>query len=100
DHADHGVPGASAIPHHTRHGVALTIFCPALQLKARAKSSLFCSVPFTRYSPGECGSVLVRTRRLSGVRFSHHTCAKLRKNRCSGVNPFLLPEAALRLASC
>src|SRR5437764_15484163 len=41
--------------HHTRHARSLTIFCPAWQLNALAKSSLFCITPFTRNWPGECG---------------------------------------------
>src|SRR5947209_8660399 len=62
----------SSLGHHTWQALALTIFCPGLQLKALAKSSLFCTVPFTRYSPGECGSVFASRRALSGVRLSRH----------------------------
>src|ERR1700760_4399939 len=66
----------------------LTIFWPGLQPKALAKSELFCNVPLVRYSPGECGSVLASSNELSGVEFWHHTWAKPRKKRCSGVNPY------------
>src|SRR5258707_381031 len=89
--------------YQTLHGLVLTIFCPALQLKALAKSALFCRVPLVRYCPGECGSVLASCRELSGVEFWHHTWAKPRKKRCSGVKPsmvlFRLGSLAMALCS-
>jgi hypothetical protein len=59
--------------YQTWQALALTIFWPALQPNALAKSGLFCSVPFVRYSPGEWGSVLANSRELSGVAFWHQT---------------------------
>src|SRR5258708_34025871 len=76
--------------YQTRHGLALTIFCPALQLKALAKSALFCRVPLVRYCPGECGSVLANCRELSGWEFWHHTWAKPRRKRGSAVTRALV----------
>src|ERR1700759_1450805 len=80
----------------------LTIFWPGLQPKALAKSELFCNVPLVRYSPGECGSVLASSNELSGVEFWHHTWAKPRKKRCSGVNPSFSGAtlSPLAMASC
>ena len=35
----------------------------------------------------ECGSVCARSRENSGLRLSHHTCAKPRKKRWGALNP-------------
>ena len=47
-----------ASAHHTRHAFSLTIGWPALQPKALANSGMFCTTPFTRQRPGECGSMI------------------------------------------
>src|SRR5450432_3645184 len=73
--------------YQTWQALALTIFCPALQPKALAKSALFCTEPLVLYWPGECGSVLANRRELSGVEFWHQTWAKPIKKRCSAVKP-------------
>ena len=52
--------------YQTWQALALTIFCPALQPKALAKSALFCTEPLVLYWPGECESVLANRRELSG----------------------------------
>ena len=64
--------------HHTRQALALTIGWPALQEYAFWNSDMFCTVPFTRKRPGECGSVMARWRASCGDMFSHQTCANPR----------------------
>src|SRR5579871_604003 len=59
-------------PHHTWQAFSLTIGCPALQPNAFWNSVEFETTPLTRYCPGECGSVIARTREFSGVTFWHH----------------------------
>ena len=49
------------------------IGCPTLQPNALPNSSKFCTVPLTRHSPEECGSVLASTRADCSVAFWHHT---------------------------
>ena len=41
----------------------------------KSNSGMFTTSPFTRYLPGECGSVTAFTRRFSGRSFSHAHCA-------------------------
>ena len=67
------------------HRFAGAIACPGLHWYASANSGMFRIVPITRYFPGECGSLFARCNRSCSVLFSHHTCAKPRKKRCSGV---------------
>jgi len=49
--------------YQTRQGLVDTIRSVALQLNASLNSGRFCRTPFTRNSPGECGSVWAFTRR-------------------------------------
>src|SRR5581483_4186341 len=76
---------AMAGDHQTRHEFTGTMGCPFLQPKAFPNSSKFCTVPFTRHSPGECGSVSADCRADCSVWFWHHTCAKPMKYRCASV---------------
>src|ERR1039457_2550537 len=73
--------------YQTWHAFWLTIGCPALHENAFWNSGMFCTVPFTRKWPGECGSVIALCLNSCGDMFSHHTCANPRNSRCSGVNP-------------
>jgi hypothetical protein len=45
------------IGYQTRQEFCGYIGCPCLQLKALPNSSKFCTEPFTRHFPGECGSL-------------------------------------------
>ena len=74
-------------PYHTRQAFSETIGCPALQPKACWKAAEFCTAPFTRQRPGECGSVSTRLRASWSVTFWHQICPYERKNRCCGVYP-------------
>ena len=76
-----------AAPHHTRHRFSGAIGAPALQLNASWNSGMLLTVPFVRNRPDECGSVKMRCSASASVEFWHHTCAKPRKKRCSGVKP-------------
>src|SRR5258708_33791613 len=55
-----------SLHHHTRHLLSLTIGWPGLHAKACVNSGMFTTSPFTRYLPGECGSVIACTRWVSG----------------------------------
>src|SRR5207249_272787 len=68
--------------YQTLHAWTETIGSPAWQPKACWNSFMFCTTPLVRNWPGECGSVMARTRELASVAFSHQTCAKPRKNCC------------------
>src|SRR5258706_14927533 len=70
--------------YHTRQAFAFNMGCPALQPQAFWNSGMFCTTPFTRKRPGECGSMLTNIRENSERRFSHHTRPKPKKERCSG----------------
>ena len=54
-------PGAESLGaqtgYQTRQVLVGIIGWPTLQLKALPKASKFCTEPFTRHLPGECGSV-------------------------------------------
>src|SRR6201996_6213197 len=73
--------------HHTRQAFSGYIGEPFLQPKAFPNSSKFCTVPFTRNLPGECGSTFTIMREYSGRRLSHQICPKPIKKRCAGVKP-------------
>jgi hypothetical protein len=60
---------------------------PALQPKASWNSGMLLTLPMTRKAPGECGSVWASCRAAASVTVWHHTLAKPRKKRCSGVKP-------------
>lgn len=68
-------------PHHTLHGFARTIGCPALQEKACWNSGRFATMPLIRYFPSECGSVMALARRFSGRSFSQAHWANPTKKR-------------------
>src|SRR5580692_9880072 len=61
------VEPAPSCSHHTLQTFSgeLIIGCPALHEKARPNSGIFTTTPLMRYSAGECGSVMARTRRSS-----------------------------------
>ena len=61
--------------YQTRQELAGYMGSPFLQPNASPNFSKFCTSPFTRKRPGECGSVLASTWAYSGRVFSHHTCA-------------------------
>lgn len=52
--------------HHARHAFSRTIGWPVLQLHAFWNSGMFCTTPFTRKRPGECGFVCTCSRTASG----------------------------------
>ena len=66
---------ASAALYQTRQLFTGYMASPFLQPHASPNLSKFCTSPFTRKRPGECGSVLASTSAASGRVFSHHTCA-------------------------
>src|SRR5260221_13172877 len=76
--------------HQTRHAVGRTIGASALHEKAFRNSDMFESGPLTRYLLDEWGLVAAFNRSVSGLAFSHQTCAQPRKTRCSGVKPSTL----------
>ncbi len=55
--------------YHTRQALARTMGWLARQPKAFWNSGMLETTPFTRYSPGECGSVAARSRACSSVTF-------------------------------
>lgn len=63
-------------PYQTRQLFAGYIGVPCLQPKALPNSSKFCTLPFTRHLPGECGSVVASMRAIWSVWFPHQICAK------------------------
>src|SRR5262249_35923233 len=73
--------------HHTRQAFCATIGWPCLQPNAFWNSGMFCTTPLVRQRPGECGSTRTSIRDSSGVILVHHTRAKPRKKRWSGVYP-------------
>src|SRR3954468_4708002 len=72
--------------YQTMHWFARTIFAPGLHWNASENSFRFDSGPLTRYSGGECGSVVTRMRAIASRRLPHHACAIPRKKSCSSVN--------------
>jgi hypothetical protein len=62
-----------ARPYHTRQEFTGYMGWPFLQLKALPNSSKFCTEPFTRYWPGECGSTSESWRATCSVWFWHQT---------------------------
>jgi len=62
--------------YHTRQEFSGYMGCPFLQPNAFPNSSKFCTEPFTRQRPGECGSVSASCRETASVWFWHHTWAK------------------------
>src|SRR5208337_3747701 len=73
--------------HQTRQAGSRTIGWPALQPKASRRAAEFCTAPFTRQRPGECGSVIASTRACWSVTFWHQIWPYAMKNRCCGVKP-------------
>ena len=71
--------------HHTSHLFTGFIGAPGAHLKAGAKAGWFWIGPTTRNWPGECGSVVIRSRACSGVVSEHQTWAWATKKSCSGV---------------
>src|SRR5438874_10977640 len=71
--------------YQTRQAFSGIIGCPTLQPNALPNSGKFCTLPLMRHLPELCGSVLASTRDVASRTFSHHTCAKPMKYRCSGV---------------
>src|ERR1017187_355949 len=53
---------AKTIVYQTRQAFSDTMGCPALHPKACWNAVEFCTAPFTRQRPGECGSVSTRLR--------------------------------------
>src|ERR1700694_2450001 len=79
-----------------------TIGSPGLQPNAAANCGMFETGPLVLHCPGECESVLIRTRCDSGVMFCLQIWAHARKKRCSGVNPSMsggLPFSARAFSS-
>src|ERR1039458_2040806 len=73
--------------YQTRQAFSATIGCPALHPKACWKAAEFCTAPFTRHRPGECGSVSTRFRASWSVTFWHQICPYARKYRCVAPYP-------------
>src|SRR5215472_13292118 len=67
--------------YQTLHAFALTMGCPALQLKAAANSGMLATIPLIRAKPGEWGSVTAWRRRLASRVFSQAHWAKPMKKR-------------------
>src|SRR5208282_5399731 len=60
-HTAHRTPPPSA-SYQTRQAFSATMGCPALHPNACWKPAEFCTAPFTRQRPGECGSTSTRLR--------------------------------------
>src|SRR5579862_2559320 len=58
--------------YQTRHALALTIFCPDLQLKACSNSDMFDTTLSMRKTGREWGSVVTARRAISGRTLEHH----------------------------
>ena len=58
--------------YHTRQALALTIFCPDLQLKACSNSAMFDTTLSMRNTGREWGSVVTAMRAISGRMLVHH----------------------------
>src|SRR5262252_9978147 len=73
--------------YQTLQALALTIFCPALQLNACSNSGIFDSTLSMRNTGSECGSEVTISRAICGRTFAHHEYAFDKKKRWRYVQP-------------